>query len=89
MGFLRPLSNTDQFVHHLKSWGGEKGGMEKGKKKRKRKMIGKVKMESKKAVSVIVVVWGQVTPLAWRHVSPVSHVIMSIKGVHSSYKMLK
>lgn len=28
--FLRPLSNTDQFVHHLKSWEGYVGGGEEG-----------------------------------------------------------
>lgn len=26
--------------------------------------------------------------VVWGHVSPVSHVIISVKGVHSSYKML-
>jgi hypothetical protein len=55
-----------------------------------------MKMESRRyenkierAVSVIAVVWGQATPLVWRHGSPVSHVIISVKGVYSSYKMLR
>ena len=37
-GFLRPLSNTDQFVHHLKSWEEERG--KGGGGTRKRKVIG-------------------------------------------------
>ena len=47
---------------------------------RKRKVVEKEKMESRRAVSVVVVVRA--------HVSSVSHVIISVKGVHSSYKML-
>lgn len=38
-------------------------------------------MESRWAVAIIVVVWGQATPLVWGHVSPVSHVIISAKGI--------